>query len=116
MTETTLLEPSMTDVLKAIETAADLPAGKRMHWACSVRQICAYLDRPTDIVPARWMAINHAVHDLHPARVGASSKTLANHKANARAALLWFAGEKNLPKSGAPLMPAWTGLVEKIGD
>jgi len=116
MSETTLLEPSMTDLLKAIETTADLPASKRMHWACSVRQICAYLNRPTDIVPARWSAINRVVHDLHPARVGAGPKTFANHKANTRAAVFWFAGENNLPKTGAPLMPVWAGLITKIED
>jgi integrase len=116
MTEITLLEPSMIDVLRAIETAADLPASKRTHWACSVRQMCAYLDRPTETVPARWSAINRSVHDLHAVRVGASPKTLANHKANTRAAVLWFAGEKNLPKTGAPLVPVWAGLITKIDD
>ena len=43
MTETTLLEPSIADVLKAIEAATDLPASKRNHWSCSLRQICTYL-------------------------------------------------------------------------
>jgi len=116
MTETTLLEPSIVDALKAIETAADLPTSKRTHWACSVRPTCVYLNRPPDIVPARWSAIKNAVHNLHAARVGANHKTLANHKANCRAALLWFAQEKNLPKTGAPLMPAWAALMGKITD
>lgn len=116
MSGTTLLEPSFADALKAIERATDLPASKRTHWACSLRQICCYLNRPIETVPARWNAINNAVHSLHAARAGANPKTLANHKANARAALVWFADEKNLPKSGAPLMPVWAELVEKIGD
>jgi hypothetical protein len=84
MTETTLLEPSIADALKEIETATGLPASKRRHLSCSLRQICVYLNRPPDIVPARWSGIKDAVHDLHAARVGANAKTLANHKANCR--------------------------------
>jgi integrase len=116
MSETTLLEPSIADMLKAIETATDLSASQRSHWSCSARQICVYLNRPPEIVPARWPGIKNAVLDLHPARVGANAKTLANHKANCRASVRWFAQEKNLPKTGAPLMPAWAMLVAKITD
>ena len=116
MSETTLLEPSVADALKVIEATTELAASKRTHWSCSLRQICTYLNRPIETVPARWNAINNAVHNLHAARVGANSKTLANHKANARAALVWFVGEKKLPKSGAPLMSVWAELVAKIGD
>ena len=116
MTEKTLLEPSIAGVLKAIETATDLPASKKTHWSCSLRQICVYLNRPLEIVPARWSGIKNAVYELHAARVGANAKTLANHKSNVRAALLWFAEEKNLPKSGAPLMPAWAALIGKVAD
>ena len=38
MNETTLLEHSIADVLKAIEAATDLAASKRTHWSCSLRQ------------------------------------------------------------------------------
>ena len=71
-------------------------------------------NRPPEIVPARWSGIKNAVYELHAARLGANPKTLANHKSNVRAALLWFAEEKNLPKSGVPLMPAWAALMGKV--
>ena len=45
MTETTILEPSIADALKAIETAAELTATQRSQWCCSLRQTCAYLNR-----------------------------------------------------------------------
>ncbi len=45
MTKTTLIEPSMLDVILAIERADDVPVQKRMHWCCSMRQICLYLNR-----------------------------------------------------------------------
>jgi hypothetical protein len=69
MTETTLLEHSIADVLKAIEAATDLAASKRTHCSSSLRQICAYLNRPAEIVPARWSGIKKTVYELHAARV-----------------------------------------------
>jgi hypothetical protein len=116
MNEMTLQEPSIARVLEAIETATALPASKKTHWSCSLRQICVHLNRPPDILKARWSGIKNAVYQLHAARLGANSKTLANHKANVRTALLWFAEEKNLPKSGAPLMPVRATLMGKVVD
>lgn len=116
MTEITLLEPSIADAIKAIEGATDLPASKRVHWACSLRQICVYLDKPPQTVPARRKAICIEVQSLHHARVGATPKTLANHKSNARAALLWFANAENFSKVGIPLLPIWATLSAKIKD
>ena len=116
MTEIVLLEPSIADVLKAIEAATDLPASKKTHWSCSLRQICIGIGRPPESIPGRWSGVNSAIQQLHHARVGCNPKTLANHKANARAALLWFAGVKNLPKRGAFLSPAWASLRTKIPE
>ncbi len=48
--------------------------------------------------------------------MGCNPKTLSNHKANARAALLWFAKVKNLPKRGMALTPAWASLRAKITE
>lgn len=89
MMETTLLEPSIADALIAIEAAIDLPASKRRHWTCSLRQTCTYLNRPIELVPARWTAINYAVRDLHPSRVGASPKLSATTRATGGAAVVY---------------------------
>jgi hypothetical protein len=40
-------------------------------------------------------------HRLHHARVGSTPKTLANHKSNAKAAIL---NVKNVPKVGTPAL------------
>ena len=116
MKDTTLLEPSIADAIRAIGTAADLPARQRSQWCCSLRQTCVYLNRPPEAVPGRWSAIKNAVHNLHAARVGANPKTLANHKSNARAALLWFGKEKNVAIWGAPLTAPWALLSGLIPD
>ena len=116
MTDLKLLEPSIADVLKAIEAASDLPASKKAHWSCSLRQISIGIGRPPESIPGRWSGVNAAMQQLHHARIGCNPKTLSNHKANARAALLWFADVKNLPKRGTVLAPAWAALRRKIAE
>jgi len=84
---TTLLEPSFEEVIAAIEQAVDLPAERRRHLVCSLRQIAKWLDRPTAVIPARFNAVKMALRQLHHARLGVEAKTLANHKSNVRASL-----------------------------
>ena len=115
MTATTLLEPSFADVAMAIERAVDLPARIRSHWLCSLRQVAKALDKPRAI-PARWTAARFAIDRLHHARAGSNPKTLANHKANARAALRWFAEKEHLPSRGVPLTDEWQGLRKGLSD
>ena len=115
-TEPRLLEPSFADVAAAIASAADLPARTRSHWLCSLRQIAKALDKPMEIIPARLMATRFAVGRLHHERVGTNAKTLANHKSNVRAALLWFGNEKNVPRRGMPLTADWHHLRQQLSD
>jgi integrase len=116
MNEITLIEPSMADVLKAIEAAADLSPGRKTHWSCSVRQICVGIGRPPESIPGRWSGVNAALQRLHHAHLGCNPKTLSNHKANVKACLAWFAGIRNLPKRGAVLSPVWAALWARIPD
>jgi integrase len=113
---TTLLEPSFADAIRAIEDASDLPNHLRQHWPCSLRRIADGLDRPLELIPARWSAIRQPVEKLHHARMDMTFKTLANHRANVRAALRWLAGEQGLPTRGAPLDEHWAKLRDGIRD
>jgi Phage integrase family len=72
------------------------------------------LDRPLEGIPARYNAVRSDLEQLHPAPAGLSHKTLQNHRANAKSALLWLAREKGIPRHGAPLTPAWEQLRAKI--
>ena len=116
MTENAVLEPSFADAAKAIEEAGNLPARTRSQWLCSLRQIAKAMDKPLDIIPARWTAARFPIGRLHHARVGMNAKTLANHKSNARAALLWFGNEKRVPSRGMPLTPDWQLLRQQLSD
>jgi integrase len=116
MSEKTLLEPSFADALMAIEQATELPASKRTHWACSLRQLAKWLDRPLVNLAARWSAVALKANQLHHANLGVKWKTLANHRANAKAALQWYCNEHDLPRRGAPLSSEWQRLRSRIGD
>ena len=108
------LGPSFSDLVAAIETAKDLSEQTRRHWACSLRMIGKWLDRPAAVIPARWQAVRTSVAQLHHARLGVTAKTLSNHKANIRAALHWFGKEQGVPQQGAPLSPEWAQFIVNL--
>ena len=115
MTAVTLLEPSFLDLIAAIEQSAELSTQTRRHWSCSARQIARWLDRPAAVIPARLNAIETPLRPLHHARVGVTAKTLANYKANIRAALRWF-GKHEMPRHGVRLSTDWAAFRDKIDD
>ncbi|WMT78743.1 site-specific integrase [Bradyrhizobium sp. Ash2021] len=103
-------------MLAAVEMAKDLPKQIVTHWLCSLRQIAVALDKPPELIQARWTAVRHPVARLHHALLGITQKTLANHKSNARAALVWFAGEHNVPARGAKFTAGWAALRDRLSD
>jgi hypothetical protein len=110
------LEPTFSVAMTAIEDAADLSAGVKRHWVCSLRQIAKWLDRPAEVTPARWTAIHLKLGQLHHARLGVTAKTVANHKSNVAAALRWFGKEHKMPSRGVALSAEWAVLRDGIGD
>jgi integrase len=111
-----LHEPSFADLLAALETTNGQPEQTRRHWLCSVRQIVKAVDKPPELVPARWTSVRFVVARLGHAALGVTPKTLANHKSNVRAALLWFRNEQDGPVRGAPLSPEWRKLAGSIAQ
>jgi hypothetical protein len=105
----TLIETSFADGIAIIDAAAELPEQIRRHWATSLRQIAKALDKPLEVIPARYSAIRNDLVKLHEVPVGLTVKTLRNHKSNAKTALLWLAQHH-----GAPLDPAWEDLRAEI--
>jgi hypothetical protein len=114
MTTTALLEPSFADLIAAVAQAPDLSQQNRRHWVCSTRQIARLLDRPVEVIPARWSSVRFSVGQLHHARAGVTAKTLANHRANVQAALRWFGKEHDVPPRGIPLSANWARLRDKL--
>jgi integrase len=112
-TTTTLLEPSLVDLIAAIEQAAELSVERERHWVCSLRQIAKWLDRPAALIPARLPSVRFLVGQLHHARLGVTAKTVANHKSNVRAALRWFGQEHDMPHRGAKISPEWVRFADR---
>jgi hypothetical protein len=117
MTQTpVLIELSFADAIPIIATSVELPEQTRRHWATSLRQIAKGLDKPLELIPARYSAVRGGLVRLHHSPLGVAAKTLVNHKSNAKRALLWLAREKDVPEHGAPLTPAWNRLWREIGN
>jgi hypothetical protein len=110
------LEPSFADVIMALSAAPELSVRTRRHWCSSLTGIAKAFDQPIELIPARYSAVRARMAALHHVPLGWVPKTLANHKSNAKAALLWFAKEKDVLPNGVALSPAWEGLRVQLKD
>jgi hypothetical protein len=66
---------------------AEVRQAVRRQWICSLRFTAKGLGRPAELLPARLTALAPSMARLHHAQMGVTAKTLANHRANVRAAL-----------------------------
>ena len=108
------LEPTLADVLGAIERDASLPKPKRDGWCCSIRRVAKFLERDLAQLPARFGALRYGIARLHHAQLEIGRKTLQNHVGNVKAAVRHFAGLKRLSGRGVPFTPAWKALYDQI--
>ena len=108
-------DPSWADAIAAIDKAEDLSFAQKRHWSTSLRQTGRYLDRPLSLIPTRIAAIGPAIRELHPARLGVNPKTFLNHRANVRAALLWFNRQTGCGRK-ALMEPCYRSLLEQVLD
>jgi hypothetical protein len=111
---TVLIEKSFADAIAMIAASEELPEQRRRHWTTSLRQIAKALDKPLEVIPARYSAVRADLINLHEVPAGLTAKTLRNHKSNTKGALLYLAREKGMPGHGAPLTPEWETLRAKI--
>lgn len=111
-----MLEPTFADAMMAIAAATELSEQTRRHWCSSLAGIARAFDQPPEMIPARYSAVRARMAALHSLPLGWVPKTLANHKSNAKAALIWFAREKDVLQHGVPLSPAWDRLRIQLTD
>jgi hypothetical protein len=107
---------SFRDVLHALQNDPEALAGRGRHLACSLRRIAVALDRRPEELPAQWSRVRSRVEAIHPAALGWTPRTAANHKSNLRTALCWFQQLELLPRRGAQLTPAWNALWSQVHD
>ena len=111
-----LIETSFADAIAIIAASDELSAQRKRHWATSLRQFAKWVDKPLEVIPARYSAVRAELAQLHEVPPGLTAKTMQNHKSNVKSALLWLAREKGIPKHGAPLTPTWERLRAEISD
>ena len=111
-----LIETSFADAVAIIAAASELPEQTRKHWPSSMRQIAKAMDKPMEVIPARYSAVRADLLGLHHVPAGLTTKTLQNHKSNTKSALLWLARDKGVPEHGAPLTAEWEALQVAVKD
>jgi hypothetical protein len=89
----TLIEPSFAEAIDIILAADDFPAQTKRHLITSLRQVARALDKPLELIPARYSAIRADLAQLHEAPLGWTVQTLRNHRSNVKRALLWLENE-----------------------
>jgi integrase len=111
-----LIEPSLQDAIAMIAASEKLPGQLKRHWTTSLRQFAKAVDRPLEIIPARYSAVRNDLANWHHALSGLTPKTVMNHRSNTKRALLYLSQEKGIPEHGAALTPEWEGLREQVSD
>ncbi len=111
-----LIEPSFQDAIAMIAASKELPVQLKRHWTTSLRQFAKAVDRPLEVIPARYSAVRNELAGWHHAPSGLTPKTVMNHRSNTKRALLYLSKEKGIPEHGAPLTAEWEGLRAQIAD
>ena len=72
-----LIEQSLADAIGMIAAADELPEHTRRHWPTSLRKIAQALDKPLEMIPARYSAIRADLIHLHHVPAGLHRKNAA---------------------------------------
>ena len=111
-----LMELSLSEALTSIENDPSLTPSRKTQWACSIRRVAEWLDRPLETLPARLTALRQPVARLNAARLDVTPKTLSNHKSNLKAALNHLSDQGLTLARGVELEPEWQVLMDGIDD
>lgn len=109
-------EPSFQDLITALTNDRTLPLPRRRQLTCSVRRIAKALDRRPDELPASWSRVRSRVEQIHPAELGWTPQTAANHRSGLRKALQWFQPNPTSQQTGRTLTPAWAAVWAHLAD
>jgi hypothetical protein len=56
---TGLIEPSFHDAIAMIAASKELPGQLKRHWTTSLRQFAKAVNRPLEVIPARYSAVRN---------------------------------------------------------
>ena len=99
-----------------IAASEGLSTPTKRHWITAVRQFAKVVDRPLEVIPARYSAVRNDLAKWHHLPAGLTPKTVMNHRSNVKGMLLWLGREKGVPEHGAPLSAEWEELRALVKD
>jgi hypothetical protein len=79
-----LIEKSFADAIGMIAAADELPEHTRRHWPTSLRKIAQALDKPLEVIPARYSAIRADLIHLHHVPAGPTPTSASTMAAGTR--------------------------------
>lgn len=103
-------------LLEALDRDVTLPIVRRRHFACSVRRMSTALERRPEELPAKWSRVRSRVENVHPAALGWTERTAANHKSNLFGALTWYQQNCEISAGKTKRSPAWETLWSCVDD
>ena len=96
-----LIELSLADAIAIIATSVELPEQTRRHWATSLRQIAKGLDKPLELIPARYSAVRGGLVRLHHVPAwGDSEDTGKPQEQRESAPCSGWRGRRTFPNTG----------------
>ena len=60
-----LIETSFADAIAIIAASDELSEQRKRHWATSLRQFAKWVDKPLEVIPARYSAVRAELAQLH---------------------------------------------------
>ena len=96
-----LIEASFPDAIEIIAASEELSEQTKRHWTTSLRQFAKAMDRPLQVIPARYSGVRNDLANWHHVPAGLTAKTVMNHRSNVKGVLLWL-GRRRASLSTAP--------------
>ncbi len=118
MTSPSSPSASFVDVIAAVESATDLSPHRATLWPCALSRLAKGLGQSPEMLPADWAQVRDPIERLQAFHLACGSRTLANYKSAAKAALHWFADRRH-GKPGrrtAASDPEWKTLFAPVKD
>ena len=110
-----LSQPTLADVLKAVQEDASLPTQKKRDLACAVRKVATWIGPDGLMHPANPGVLGEHIRKLSPAMTGLSREGMANVRSRLRSALKLAGISVHEGKQTNTLSPEWLAISERLG-
>lgn len=107
-------QPSLADVIEALETATDMTATQRRDAVSALRSMARYIGRDPDAVPANTEWLRQRLRQLHPRQLGVSEKRFQNVKSAVLTVLRMTVTNNKRHNAFTAMSPAFEALYRSV--